>query len=239
MKRLAIMQPYLFPYLGYYQLVKSVDEFIFLDDVNFIKGGYINRNSILMKGQAHRFSLPVRDMSSFRTIRDHSYLPGGEGKLLDQIQHAYSRAPYFFQVRELMQRVLKDESDSVASTNARSVTAVLGYLGIEMPCFFSSEVDPERRLAGSDRVIKLCKDRQGSIYINAPGGRTLYDPALFESNGLRLGFIQPRLSEYQQKSPAFVSGLSIIDALMWNDPEQVAGLLDEASIDFPSWNRSH
>lgn len=233
------MQPYLFPYLGYYQLVNAVDEFVFLDDVNFIKRGYVNRNSILMDGKTYRFTLPVEDVSQFRTIRDHRYMPDAGRKLLQQLRHAYSKAPYFTQVLGLVEGVLATEDLSVASLNARSVTDVFRYLHIERPFFFSSELDPGRAQSGEDRLIGLCEHRQTSIYINAAGGKALYDPACFAQHGLKLGFIQPHFAEYPQNSSGFVAGLSIIDVLMWNAPDHVASLLNDVKIEFPSPQWSH
>lgn len=228
------MQPYLFPYIGYYQLVNAVDDFVFLDDVNFIKRGYINRNSILLSGKEYRFSLPVQHISQFRTIRDHKYVPDSGVKLLDQLHQAYSKAPYFRQVQSLVKGILASEDLSVASLNARSITDVFQYLGIERSYFFSSEMDPGRAQSGQERIIGLCKCRHTSIYINAIGGKALYDPIFFAQHGLKLGFICPHFSEYLHKSAAFVAGLSMIDVLMWNAPSQVSSLLDEMVIEFPS-----
>lgn len=232
------MQPYLFPYLGYYQLVKAVDEFVFLDDVNFIKRGYVNRNSILMDGKAYRFTLAVEDISQFRTIQDHRYMPNMGRKLLQQLHHAYFKAPYYTAVRGLVEGVVASEDLSVAAVNARSIIDVFRYLNIERSFFSSSELDPSRADSGADRLICLCEHRRSSIYINASGGKALYDPARFAQHGLKLGFIQPHFAEYPQKSPAFVAGLSIIDVLMWNAPGQVAKMLDDVTIEFPTppWN---
>lgn len=235
MKKLAVMQPYCFPYLGYFQLARAVDEFVFLDDVGFIKGGYVNRNNILLEGKSHRFAWPVRDISSFRWIRDHEYLEA-PSKFLDLLRHAYRKAPFFDAVHALVQEVLSSRDRSVASINMLSITSTLEYLGVRRQWFSSSELDPEPAVGGEERVIRLCEHRQASIYINAAGGRALYDPAHFEARGLSLGFIQSRFPEYPQRSERFVAGLSIIDVLMWNSPEQALNMLDDCSIDYPSPN---
>lgn len=236
-KKVAVMQPYIFPYLGYFQLANAVDEFIFLDDVTFIKSGYINRNSILLGGQTHRFVLPVHDISSFRTIREHRYLDTPQ-KFLDLLRHAYHKAPCFETVYTLVADVLSADDRSVAAVNGRGVIAVFQYLGIDKVFHFSSLLDPASGLIGEERVIRLCEHRHSSIYINAAGGRTLYDSGRFASKGLALGFIQSRFAEYRQKAPNFVPGLSIIDVLMWNAPEQVVAMLDDCAVDFPSPERS-
>lgn len=232
MKKVAVMQPYLFPYLGYFQLVNAVDEFVFLDDVTFIKGGYINRNSILMDGRAHRFALPVADISSFRTIRDHSYVDA-PGKFLELLRHAYAKAPLFGPVFDLVRSVVLAPQRSVAAVNSRSVMECYGYLGLQRIFSFSSDLDPRSSSTGPDRVVRLCRDRQASTYINAAGGRGLYDPAWFAESGLALGFIESRFPEYRQKATAFVPSLSIIDVLMWNTSHQVVAMLDQFSVDYP------
>lgn len=236
MKKLAVMQPYCFPYLGYFQLACAADEFVFLDDVNFIKGGYINRNNILADGQAHRFALPVHDISSFRSIRDHRYLDTPR-KFMDLLRHAYRRAPFFDEVQALVSRVLASPDRSVATINSLSVMATLDYVGVQRRFVASSDIDPDPRVGGEQRVIRLCEHRQASIYVNAAGGRELYDPAHFETKGIVLGFIQPRFPQYRQSVSAFVPGLSIIDVLMWNAPGQVADMLKDYSIDYPTPER--
>jgi hypothetical protein len=232
-KKLAVMQPYLFPYLGYFQLVHAVDEFIFLNDVTFIKGGYINRNSILVNGRAHRFALPVRDISSYRPICEHYYLDASQ-EFLELLRHAYRRAPRFQLVYDLVRGVLAGVDQSVAALNAESVMACFRYLGVEKSFEFSSRLDPEPSLAGADRVIDLCVNRRASAYVNAAGGRALYDPQRFAANGLSLGFIESRFPEYRQKAPGFVPGLSMIDVLMWNSPEEVVDMLRHCSVDYPT-----
>jgi hypothetical protein len=231
------MQPYFFPYLGYFQLAHMVDEFIFLDDVTFIKGGHINRNSILLLGKTHRFAMPVKDISSFRSIRDHHYL-GTPQKFLDLLRHAYSKAPQFDAIYALVCGVFSNADSSVASVNGLSVTAVFDYLGLNKIFQWSSAIDPNSSLKSEDRVIQLCRQRQAAIYINAAGGRALYDPVRFKNHGLSLGFIQSNFAEYQQKAAEFVAGLSIIDVLMWNSRERVVEMLADCSVDYPQLKES-
>jgi hypothetical protein len=231
-KKLAVMQPYFFPYIGYFQLVHAVDEFVFLDDVSFIKGGYINRNSILLNGRAYRFTIPVQDVSSFRTIREHRYVDSLQ-KFQELLRHAYRRAPQFEAVSALIAELLAASDRSVAAINAASVEATFKYLGIDKPFFYSSTLDPDPELTGEARVIGLCENRHASVYINAAGGRALYDPARFAARGVALGFIEPRFPEYRQNASSFVAGLSMIDVLMWNSPEQVADMLGHYSVDCP------
>lgn len=209
----AIMQPYFFPYIGYYQLAYEVEKFVFLDDVSFIKQGYINRNSILLDMQAHRFSLPVREASSFRSINEHEYVPNHE-KFLKLLRQAYSRAPYFRDAMPLVEQVLQSGDHSVSRTNAASITSVFDYLGIKRTFTFSSDVELPPGAKGQDRVLALCGDQGIDRYRNSIGGRQLYSHDAFASKGIELKFIQSRSAEYPQSSSGFVKNLSIIDALM-------------------------
>lgn len=233
MKKLAVMQPYIFPYLGYFQLIHAVDEFIFLDDANFIKGGYINRNSLLLDGRAHRFALPVQDISSFRTIRDHQYAEVSR-KFFELLEHAYRKAPFFDDIYTLIFGVLSSPNRSVAAVNRLSIETTMEYLGLRRVLNESSSLDSTPTSKGLMRVINVCKQQGASIYINAPGGRSLYDPLHFKSQGLSLGFVEPHFSQYSQKTSTFVAGLSIIDLLMWNSPEEVTAMLRDYSVEFPS-----
>lgn len=234
------MQPYLFPYVGYFQLAHAVDDFVFLDDVTFIKGGYINRNSILLNGEPHRFTLPVRDISSFRSIREHHYI-GPASRLLDLLRHAYRKAPQFEAVHQLVEDVLGGGDTAVSEVNARSVRMTLDYLGVQRTFGFSSTIDPLPHLTGEDRVLRLCEHRRATVYINASGGRQLYDVGRFRAQGISLGFIEPRFSEYRQQAGRFVPGLSMIDALMWNKPADVVTMLTNYSVDFlvPNGGTAH
>ena len=227
------MQPYFFPYLGYFQLVHAVDEFVFLDDVTFIKRGYINRNSLLLNGQVHRFTIPVQNISQFRPISGHYYLDSNN-RFLDLLYHGYHRAPYFQVIFELVSNVLSCTDCSVAAVNAKSVMATCRYLHAERSFHFSSLLDPKSARKGDDRLIHLCAHREASTYINAAGGRALYDARRFEANGVSLGFIESRFPAYRQKANGFVPGLSIIDALMWNSPEQVVEMLRHYSVEYPA-----
>jgi hypothetical protein len=233
MKSLSVMQPYCFPYLGYFQLLQAVDEFILLDDVGFIKRGFINRNFILLNEKPHRFVLPVENVSQLRRICEHEYLDTPR-KTFDLFFHAYKKAPFFEPVYALLKRVLLSSERTVSELNQASIVTTLEYLGIHRKLSLSSELDPDPVEKGQDRIISLCKREGATTYINAAGGRTLYSQSGFASRGITLGFIQSRFPQYIQNGTEFVSGLSIIDVLMWNPPEHAAAMLDAWSIDLPT-----
>lgn len=223
-RAVAVLQPYLFPYLGTFQLARRVDHFVFFDDVAFIKKGYIHRNAILLNGQAHAFTAPVKNVSQNRTIVQHDYV-GDWQPLLSLLRQAYAKAPHFEAVYALVQRVLLDPDDNVARKNARSMVAVFDYLGLGLQWSFASALALGPELRASARVMAVCRAHGATTYVNPIGGRALYSPGEFSSTGLALRFCSMRPARYPQPGNAFVPNLSMLDVLMHCPPEQVLALL--------------
>jgi hypothetical protein len=229
-KTVVVMQPYLFPYLPYYQLARAADEFVFLDDAAFIKQGFVHRNNILLGDKPHRFTAPVQDIDSFRTIAQHRYV-GDWAPLCALLRAAYHRAPRWRAAWPLVEAVLRDPDDNVAAKNMRSIRVVHEYLGIAAPRWTrSSALDPACALRGQARVLALCRATGAAAYVNAPGGRTLYAADAFEAIGLSLRFVQSRATPYAQSRPDFVPGLSMLDALMYCEPEEIVHRLAEFDL---------
>jgi hypothetical protein len=228
MKTCAVMQPYLFPYIGYYQLVYSADVFIIYDDVTFIKQSYINRNSILVNGQAKRFSVPVQGASSFTLIQSLAY--GRETKLLKTIQRAYSKAPYYRDVIDLISSVFTSENRSVARVNELSIRKVFEYLGLEKEIVFASELDYDRRAERADRLVTLTKMYGCDHYVNSPGGKELYHKEYFEKQGIKLSFIESKVTPYRQLVKEFIPCLSMIDILMNCSKEEIIEMLSNYEL---------
>lgn len=227
--RVAIMQPYLFPYLGYYQLAAAVDRWVFYDDAMFIKQGYINRNSILVNGAAYRFSIPIRDQSSFRPINEHHAIPPFD-KILTVIAQAYAKTPNFSRVFPVVASVLDGRETNISRMAGASILAVFEYLGIRIQASWSSEINGHQHLKGQDRVLAICNAMSASEYINPIGGVELYDEATFATRGIRLRFHRMRPASYLQGNFLFVPNLSMIDVLMNNEPERVISLLGECDL---------
>ncbi len=224
--RLAIMQPYLFPYLGYYQLAASVDRWVFHDDVMYIKQGYINRNSILLDGDAHRFTVPIQHQSDSRPINEHYAMPPFD-KVLRIVSQAYAKSPRFSKVFPLIESVLDGRETNIAGMAGSSVLAVFDYLGMEIRAGWSSEMTGHQELKAQDRVLAICAAIGADEYVNPIGGVELYDEETFASRGIRLLFHRMRPVAYHQGDHPFVPNLSMIDVLMHNDPENVKKLLRE------------
>jgi hypothetical protein len=233
--KLGIMQPYLFPYLGYFQLMRAVDRFVVYDDVAFIKQGWINRNRILVNGQPSYFTVPIRHASSFAPIHDTVIDDQGQHarwreKTLKTIDNAYRRAPQFGVVFPLVEAVLMRPTNRVAELAVASLRAVAGLLEIPVDWVESSARYGNAHLKGEERVLAICRAEGAADYVNAAGGRELYGQDRFEAEGVRLHFLQPRHVEYRQFNHAFVPWLSIIDVLMFNPVETVRTLLGEYDL---------
>jgi hypothetical protein len=227
--RIAVLQPYLFPYLGTFQLARQVGRFVFFDDVAFIKKGFIHRNAVLQDGQAHAFTAPVVHASQNRTIAQHDYV-GDWQPLLALLQRAYAGAPQFEPVYQLVRSVLLDGEHNVARKNARSMAAVFEFLGLPFDAGLASAQALPDSLRASARVRAICRAEGASTYVNPAGGRTLYDAEDFARDGLALRFCAMQPVAYDQRAPVFVPNLSIIDVLMHCPRAQVVELLDACEL---------
>ena len=226
--RLALMQPYLFPYVGYFHLVSAADLFVFYDDVSYIKQGWINRNRILLNSVPHNFVLPCSNISSNRTIREVEVDRNNVifKKLLKILKNAYSKAPYFNSVFSIVEQVLNSEKSSIADIAAESVMACCAHMGINREfCFSSDCAISTNGMHGEDRVLMIAENYGASVYLNAPGGRDLYNAERFAARNMILEFVETPILAYQQFGAPFVPSLSILDVLMFNDVDQALALV--------------
>ena len=223
--KLAVMQPYLFPYLGYFQLIRAVDAFVVYDDVNYIKGGWINRNCILAQGSKELVTLQLHRASPNLLINQIE-IAGNSEKLLKPIRQRYSKAPQFGAVFPLLESIFLQQERNLACFLGHGLRRVCDYLGLHPEWHISSALKKDNDLRGQDKVLAICEELGATHYINMPGGKALYDHAEFARRDLRLSFIKPRLVEYRQFGKPFVPNLSIIDVMMFNNQSQCARLLE-------------
>lgn len=224
--KLAIMQPYFFPYVGYYQLANLVDKFIFFDDVNYIRRGWVNRNRILISGAEKYITIPVlyaevnAKINEIKISNDLDW----RRKILQQLAHSYKKAPYYKQAFGVVERVIYSSDESLSDIAKSSIKFVFNYLGLNQNFQSSSEMSASEN-KGQARIIDICKSEGAGIYINAPGGRELYDPADFYQEKIEIRFLNIVLNEYPQFSGCFHPGLSMIDVMMFNSPEKIRQML--------------
>lgn len=230
--KLAIMQPYILPYLGYFQLMAAVDRFVIYDDVAFIKGGWINRNRILLDGRDHLFALPLRRASQNRLINQISLVAETDWpeKLLKTLRHAYRRAPYFGEFFPLAAEIVRSAERNLANYLRQSLFAIKNYLAIQTTIIPTSAVYENRHLKGEARILDICRQEGATTYLNPSGGEELYNPDTFHSTGVALHFLEATSPAYQQFGQPFVPRLSIVDALMFNPPAKVRSWLSARRI---------
>ena len=222
------------PYIGYFQLIKTVDKFIFYDDVTFIKQGWINRNQILINNQANMFSVPLTNASSHTLIKD--VLVSGnryekwKKSFLSSIMFNYKKAKNYEQVRVIIEFILSEQPEKISDFAIKSVIEISRYLNITTEFAVCSENYSNTHLSGQDRVLGICKQEGATTYINPIGGMDLYSKSVFLAQNIDLFFIKTQDIVYKQYSAEFVPFLSIIDILMFNDKEHVIDMLNSFEL---------
>lgn len=227
--KLAIMQPYFFPYPGYFSLVSAVDKLVFYDDVGFIKNGWINRNRLFLSGDVRYFTVPLSGASSNLKILDVKCQPKKiwERKLLSSIEQSYSKAPNFKPTFDLICDVVNCGSDSIAELAKRSVVKTSERFGLATNFVDTSSIYENSSLSGVDRVLDICLREGAQEYINVPGGRSLYSSEVFQAKEITLNFSASDLKKYHQFDREFIPGLSIIDMMMFNNFERCKELVSQ------------
>lgn len=230
--KLGIMQPYFMPYIGYWQLMNLVDQYVIYDDVNFIKGGWINRNRILVNGAPKYFNVPMLGSSSNVLINevrvDHN--AAVTRKSLRSIEGAYKKAPYFDIVNPMLEEVLWCGEDNIAKYIEHSFRVICKYLDIRTELIVSSDLDKDTALKGQDKVIAICRLLGATEYYNAIGGRELYSYDAFREHGLQLKFVETKNIVYQQFDNTFQPNLSIIDVMMFNSRDKIREYLEAYTL---------
>jgi hypothetical protein len=211
------MQPYFLPYIGYFQLLASVDQFIVYDNIKYTKKGWINRNRMLLNGTDAMFSLPLKKGSDSLNVIERELAPEFDRrKLLNQFKGAYGRAPQFALTYPVLERIMQHEETNLFHYIHHSIVQLCEHLGINTEIRVSSEILIDHELKGQDKVLALCKAAGAHTYINTIGGVELYAKGDFRNQGIDLQFIKARPFEYVQHGGAFVPWLSIVDVLMFN-----------------------
>tara|TARA_B100000795_G_scaffold268331_1_gene255098 strand:- start:1761 stop:2450 length:690 start_codon:yes stop_codon:yes gene_type:complete len=227
--RLAVMQPYFFPYIGYWQLINAVDIFVIYDDVNFIKSGYINRNNIFQNGTSQLITLELLSSSSFKKINEIN-ISNNSKKLLKNINQNYSKAPFFKDVFPMIEEILNNEQKDLAKFLGSSLIKISKYLNIDTKFIYSSDLKNNKLLMAQERLIEISKILKATDYINAIGGIDLYDKDIFSQNKINLSFLKTHEISYKQFNYKFVQNLSIIDIIMFNGVDEIKKMLDEYEL---------
>lgn len=222
------MQPYFFPYSGYFQLVAAVEDFVFYDDAAFSKNGWYNRNRIMASNnQWIYFRLQTRKASLGTSCNEIGLVNKSADfeKIRKQLENSYKKAPYYEQTMALVNRVELGSTADLASVTMQSVIEVACYLELDTNFSRSSQIDYDRSLERHLKVIEICKHMSTTTYINLPGGRELYTEEMFNEYDISLDFTPSDFLVYQPGNYEFIMGLSILDVLMWLPPHEIRSSL--------------
>jgi hypothetical protein len=233
MKKIAIMQPYLFPYIGYFQLIKSVDEFIIYDNIQYTKKGWINRNRILVNGKDQLITATIKKDSDYLDISERKLSESwgsDRNKILNIIKNEYRRSSNFEETYSIIESCLLNDKNNLFEFIYESIKIINRYLDIETPIVVSSSINIDHSLKSKDKVISITKSRGGDIYVNPIGGMELYKKEDFKKNGIQLNFIKSNPIEYRQFDNEFIPWLSIIDVMMFNKKEDVKKYLEQYTL---------
>jgi hypothetical protein len=232
--RIGIMQPYFFPYIGYFQLIHAVDEFVIYDNIEYTKKGWINRNRILVNGSDSYITLPLKKDSDHLHVKDRSLAeawPTHRRKILNMVRGAYCKAPYFDSVYPAVERAMPESESNLFGCLLVSLQTIRDYLGIETPLVISSTIPIDHHiLKAEQKVLAICKARGASEYVNPIGGTGLYDTGQFGRENIQLHFLQSNDITYRQYTDTFVPSLSILDVLMFSSIDTVRTMLDSYSL---------
>jgi hypothetical protein len=221
--RLSVMQPYFFPYIGYFQLIAASDQFIIYDNIKYTKKGWINRNRFLLNGTESKFCINLTKDSDFCDVRDRQISQEYQRlKLLRQLHSAYRDAPQFFHIFPIIEKIVNFDSNNLFEYILNSVRCICHLLGITTEILISSEILIDHSLKSEDKLLAFCQKLGATKYINSYGGVDLYSKEIFFGAGVHLAFIKPRPIIYHQFENAFIPNLSIIDVLMFNPISEIA-----------------
>jgi hypothetical protein len=227
----AIMQPYFFPYIGYFQLINSVETFVIYDDVNYIKKGWINRNNILVNGKPHLFSIALKEVSQNKKINEISVDDSNwKADLLKTITLSYKKAPFFQGAFPVIEDIILFDEKNLAKFLTHAIRKICSYLLIETNIVVSSEIEKDNTLKAQEKIIEICRKTDTTHYINAIGGMELYDKSDFSKYNINLQFIKSKPIIYPQFKNEFIPWLSIIDVIMFNAPAQINDMLNDFEL---------
>jgi len=226
--KVGIMQPYFFPYIGYFQLMNAVDEFVVYDNIQFTKKGWINRNRILVNGKPSYITLPLKKDSDYLDVRER-YLSENWNKekkrMLNRITESYRKAPYFKEAYSVIESCIVYDELNLFKFILNSLEKIKEYLGIHTSIIKSSIIPIDHSLKAEKKVIRICKERNVNKYFNPIGGINLYEKRVFKDKAIDLYFLEAKNIKYKQLNNDFSAFLSIIDVMMFNSMKDIKNML--------------
>ena len=243
--KIAINQAYLFPYIGYFQLIESVDKIVLYENVDFNRKSYMNRNQLLnfSTGAIYQFNIPIIKSKKIYDVNiDTSRIEDWVKLFFKRIKHNYSRANFYEETIHMLDHAIDLNRKSLHSFNCNSLRVVSSHLKIQTAIEYDNRkylpLEEELNLNKSkedrmaQRVVAICLDKNADTYINLPRGKTLYKPSLFFDRGLKIQFLKLPQIHYKQFNFNFTPNLSIIDVLMHLGKEETKKLIENYEITY-------
>ena len=222
--RVAIMQPYFLPYLGYWQLMGFVDRFVVYDDIQFTKKGWIHRNRYLNNGSDQMFTLPLKKDSDYLDVVDRRLTDSWDVekiKLRRRIEGAYDKSPHFHEAMPIFNECIEYEGSNLFDFIFGSIKIIRESLDVGTQLLVSSELGETKHLKGQERVLEICRSLGATEYVNPIGGYELYDRNVFAQEGVELRFHKIGDVAYNQMQRDFLPNLSVLDILMFSGVDGV------------------
>jgi len=231
--KIAIMQPYFLPYIGYWQLLNAVDKFVIYDNIQYTKKGWINRNRFLQNGKEALFSIPINKGETCLNVDERTISSSfKKEKLINQFDNAYRCSPFFYDVFPIIKHVISYDDNNLFQYILHSIKVICSYLKIDSSkIVISSKITIDHSLKSENRVIALCHELGANKYYNPIGGTSLYDKENFANKNIILSFLQAQPFEYKQLTHKFTPWLSIVDIMMFNSLDAVQEMLNKYSLE--------
>ncbi|HDK7174834.1 TPA: WbqC family protein [Clostridium botulinum] len=230
------MQPYFFPYLGYFSLIKNTDKFILFDTVQFIKHGWIERNRILKPNSGWQYiSVPLAKHSRETKIKDIIINNDFDwrDKILRQLEHYKKRSPFYQNTIDILKDALDIDTNSIVKLNEHILKVICTYIGIEFNAKIFSKMNLRINQVNEpdEWALNICK-ALGNIeeYWNPEGGLEFFDSKKYEKVNIKINFLKMNFQRYSQRRPEFNEGLSIIDVMMFNEPSKINNMLNDYDL---------
>jgi hypothetical protein len=211
-KRVAAMQPYFFPYAGYFRLFAMVDEFLLFDCVQFPRRGRVHRSEVPgPNGAPEWLTLPLGYNPRDVLIRELAFLPNARA-LFDR---RLARMPWFStgagSASERVREFLLGPMTNVVDYLEAGLRLVIDLLGFDTIVTRTSSLPLDRSLRAQARVLAAAAMVGATHYVNSPGGRAIYEPAAFAHAGIELAFLIPYEGRF----------FHLLPALMLEPPEEI------------------
>ncbi|BDW96365.1 hypothetical protein MACH10_20500 [Thalassospira tepidiphila] len=242
------MQPYMFPYLGYFQLAASVDEFWLFDCVQYIRRGWMNRNFLCVNGEPRRFTLSVEKGHQGDLISEKKFsaqLPDDIENLQKIAWRAYADEPFWDDLHGILEKhkrlSLSNTPMYFSAFSHDSLKSLFSHLDIKTPLFRTSELRISASFRAQDRIVEVCKQVGAQRYINPYGGRDLYDAAVFQRSGISLGYLKPDPNSYLpaelRRGPA--GSYSVLDFIARIKPLDYISFLETYELEWAIPENGH